>query len=86
MIVARSSDGALIGVLEPLRYTNVEDGDIAMPSEEELYPSPVKIQETKLKSLRSELAELIERRDDMENGIWDLEEEISSIEKGKATV
>ena len=85
MIVARSSDGALIGVLEPLRYNQIENGAVAMPSDEELYPGPVKIQEAKLESLRSELAELTNRRDDMDSEIWDLKQEISSIEQGEAT-
>jgi len=85
MIVARSSDGAIIGVLEPLRYNQIENGAVAMPADEELYPGPVKIQEAKVESLRSELAAMVERRDAIEDEIGDLEEEISSIEKGEAT-
>jgi len=85
MIVARSDAGAIIGVLEPLRYNQIENGAVAMPADEELYPGPVKIQEAKVESLRSELAAMVERRDAIEDEIGDLEEEISSIEKGEAT-
>jgi len=84
MIAARSSEGALIGVISPI-FVKCDCFDVPIPTDEELYPAPAKIQGAELERLRRELAETIDRRDDIDGDIEDLRCEIEKIVKGLAT-